>query len=98
MLYIAHPIVYPYIVHHLNRAGLHDPAVLYHVSLPLVFLASFAVYALASLSPWTAAIFGVIDVDFSRRPLRCGRRGGAQARCRAGRACRRHHLWPRPHE
>ena len=78
MLYIAHPIVYPYIVHHLNRAGLHDPAVLYHVSLPLVFLASFAVYALASLSPWTAAIFGVIDVDFSRRPLRCGRRGGEE--------------------
>lgn len=80
VLYIAHPIVYPYIVWGLHAAGLVDPAVLYHVSIPLVFLASFACYALINATPWTAAAFGVIQVDFQRRPLRCcGGRGDEAA-------------------
>lgn len=74
VLYLLHPIVYPYIVVGLRNAGLGDStAALYHISTPLVFLACFVLYALINTTPWTAAAFGVIPVGFERRSLACGK-------------------------
>lgn len=81
VLYLLHPIVYPYITVALRNAGLGEStAALYHLSTPLVFLACFALYAIINSNPWTAAAFGVIPANFERRPLTCGKaRGKATA-------------------